>query len=151
MKKINLIKVTPQSTGIITTADRFTTEESKHNGIIDSTKEGQLKDIQKVVFVSRFAKERGIEVDDIVSLDFKRYAQMSQKKDSLKEGMDEHYNSVLKYNIPILLIEKKEHLKLDIADIDLKIDEFEYYTEGEGFLTGEKDVQIIKPSGLIIN
>ena len=78
-----------------------------------------------------------------VLLDFKRYAKLTQKKDSLKSTMDEHYNNIKSYEIPTVLIGNKEHLHLDVGDISLIVNEFEYVTEGEGFATGEKTNKLI--------
>lgn len=149
MQVLNIKKATPMFTGLITTADRYSEAESRHGGIIDTTKLNQIKDLQKIVSVSEQAKARGLDVGDVILLDFKRYAERKQKKDSLKESMDEHYNAVLSYNIPTILIGYVEHLLLDISDISLKIDEYSFDTEGEGILSGEKELKL-RPSGLIL-
>jgi len=151
MKVLNIKKATPMFTRIITTADRFTIEEAKHNGIIDSTKEGQIKDIQTIVSVSEQAAARGLKVGDVILLDFNRYAQMRQKKDSLKSTTDEFYNNVKSYEIPIILLDSREHLFVDLADIQLIVNDHDYITEGEGILTGDnKEFKLGEKSGIIL-
>ena len=151
MKILNIKKATPMFTRIITTADRYTTEESKHNGIIDTTKEDTIKDIQTIVSVSEQASARGLKVGDTVLLSFDRYAQFKQKKDSLKSTTDEYYNNVKSYNIPIILIDSREHLFVDISDIQLIVDDHEYITEGEGIISGDnKEFKLDEKSGIIL-
>lgn len=151
MKILNIKKAKPLFTGIVTTAARFTEEESKHGGIIDSTKVNQIKDIQEVVSVSEQALQRGIKPGDTLLLDFKRYAQMRQKKDSLKSTTDEFYNNVVSYSIPTILLDHREHLLVDLADVSLIVDEYEYETEGEGLITDLSKPMDMGESRIILN
>jgi len=128
-------------TRLITTADRYTEKEATHNGIIDSSKVNVIKDLQTIVSVSEQATARDLKVGDTILLDFGRYAQMKQKKDSLKATTDEFYNNVASYNIPIIMINLEEHLFVDISDVQLVVEEHEFIDEGEGFITGgPKDI-----------
>ena len=123
---------------LIVTADRFTEEESTHNGIIDTTKVGQVKDIQVVVSPSEMVAARGIKDGDVLLIDFKKYAKYKQKKNSMKETMDEHYDNILSFEIPTILLDGREHLLIDMNDIALRVSDYEYVNEGEGLLSGEQ-------------
>lgn len=123
-------------TAMITTADRFSEEESTHNFILDSTKVGQLKDLQQIVAVSEYAKGRGLKPGGYVLLDFKKYMKSTQKKNSLQETMDEHYSSDVSFEVPMILLDGQEALFLDTNDVVIIVDEFEYLKEGEGLITG---------------
>lgn len=138
MKILSIKKATPMHSSLIVTADRFTEEESTHNGIIDTTKVGQVKDIQVVVSPSEMVAARGIKEGDVLLVDFKKYAKYKQKKNSMKETMDEHYDNVLSFEIPTLLLDGREHLLIDMNDIALRVSEYEYVNDGEGLLSGEQ-------------
>lgn len=140
MKILNIKMATPTSSGIITTADKYTEEDSTHNGILDTTKLGVVKDLQKIVSVSDMVAARGYKKGDLVLLDFKRYAITKQTKNKLKDTIDEHYSNVVSYEIPTILLDGGEHLLIDLNDISLKVDEYEWITEGEGLVS---EAQII--------
>ena len=123
---------------LIVTAERYNEEESTHNGILDTSKLNQVKDIQTVVSPSEMVAARGIKEGDILLIDFKKYAKYKQKKNSMKETMDEHYDNILSFEIPTLLLDGREHLLIDMNDIALRVSEYEYVNEGEGLLSGEQ-------------
>lgn len=137
MKILNVKMATPTSSGVITTADRYSEEESTYNGILDTTKLGVIKDLQTIVSVSDMVAARGYKCGDVVLLDFSRYAITKQKKDKIKDTMNEHYNNVVSFEIPTVLLNKNEHLLIDMNDISLKVDDYEWVTEGEGLSTSE--------------
>ena len=83
MKVLNIKKATPTSSQIITTADKYTEEECMQNGILDTTKLGVIKDLQKIVASSKMSSDRGFNEGDYVLLDFKRYARPIQSKNSI--------------------------------------------------------------------
>ena len=123
---------------LIVTAERYNEEESTHNGILDTSKLNQVKDIQTVVSPSEMVAARGIKEGDILLIDFKKYAKYKQKKNSMKETMDEHYDNILSFEIPTLLLDGREHLLIDMNDIALRVTDYEYVNEGEGLLSGEQ-------------
>ena len=139
MNILNIKKATPMFSGIITTCDRYSEAESKHGSIIDTGKLNQIKDIQTIISLSEQAKARGLNEGDVLSVSFERYKKSTQKKDSMK-GLMEEYKHSFYYELPIILLDKKECLLMDISDITLRIDDYEYITEGEGFITGEKEL-----------
>ena len=79
MKILNIKKAVPMHSALIITADRFTEEESTHNGILDTAKLNQIKDIQTVVSPSEMVAARGIKEGDVLLVDFKKYAKYKQK------------------------------------------------------------------------
>ncbi len=138
MKVLNIKKAIPMHSALIVTAERYNEEESTHNGILDTSKLNQVKDIQKVVSPSEMVAARGIKEGDVLLIDFKKYAKYKQKKNSMKETMDEHYDNILSFEIPTLLLDGREHLLIDMNDIALRVSEYEYVNEGEGLLSGEQ-------------
>ena len=138
MKVLNIKKAIPMHSALIVTAERYNEEESTHNGILDTSKLNQVKDIQTVVSPSEMVAARGIKEGDVLLIDFKKYAKYKQKKNSMKETMDEHYDNILSFEIPTLLLDNREHLLIDMNDIALKVSDYEYVNEGEGLLSGEK-------------
>jgi hypothetical protein len=134
MKVLNIKKAIPMFTGIITTCERYTEDECKHGSIIDSTKINQIKDIQKIISLSDSSIARGLKEGMTLSL-------------SLVNDIDEHYSKEMYYEVPTIILDYKEHLLLDIQDISLIIDDYEYINEGEGLLSGETvmDLSGLKP------
>ena len=138
MKVLNIKKAVPMHSALIVTAERYNEEESTHNGILDTSKLNQVKDIQTVVSPSEMVAARGIKEGDVLLIDFKKYAKYKQKKNSMKETMDEHYDNILSFEIPTLLLDGREHLLVDMNDIALRVSDYEYVNEGEGLLSGEQ-------------
>ena len=139
MKKtqINIKKLRPTFSGIITTADVFTEADCTNNsGLIDSNRVGTIKNIQTIVSTGPEATARGFKEGDLVSLNFNRYAEYKQKKDSIKSSMkDEIYNGVITYHIPTVTINYEDYLHLDVGDVefiteDYEISEIEVNTSG---------------------
>lgn len=139
MKVLNIKKATPTSSQIITTADKYTEEECMQNGILDTTKLGVIKDLQKIVASSKMSSDRGFNEGDYVLLDFKRYARPIQSKNSIKDTMDEHYETNVSFQIPSITINSVEHLLLDFGDVSLKVDAFDWVDEvDEDLITGDE-------------
>lgn len=129
-KTINIKDVTPLYTRIITTADTYTEEECiSKSGIQDSTKLGQIKDIQTVLRVGSDAAKH-VKEGDTVSLTFTRYARPIQKRNSLKDvGKDESFSNDMVYEIPSIKIDGKTRLRVDCNDIEFIINDFEEIEE----------------------
>ena len=118
---IVLKKVTPIFNGILTTSDVYTIEDCTYNGIVDSEFVGKVKQIQKVIAIG--AQVRSVSVGDLVYINFDKYTTPVQTKDSLKESMDEYYNSVKQYNIPSVIVDGKELLSIFDTDLVMIINE----------------------------
>lgn len=131
MKILNIKKAKPMFSGIITTCDRYTEEDCTHCGIIDTTKLGKIKEFQTTISLSDQALNRGISTGDLLALSFDRYKKSKPKRDnSLINDTDEHYGKEIIYELPVMLLDNKEHMLIDISDIELIIEEFEYANEG---------------------
>lgn len=133
MKILSIQKATPMGNGIIVTCDRYTEDECSHMGILDTTRLGKIKEFQTVVSIGEFAKTRGIGVGDFLALNFDRYKKSKniKRENSLINDTDEHYSKEVIYELPVLLLADREHMLIDVSDIELKIDEHEYIIEGE--------------------
>lgn len=130
MEGLIIKKGRPLLNYVILTADRYTAEElaaQSASGIIRADMEDRLKDYQRVVSISERIKESSpLKEGDLVLINLMRYAIPIQKKDSLKSSMDEHYNVELRYNVPMITIDGKDHLKLGDNDIEFIVDEYEF-------------------------
>ena len=125
MSYINVKKATPMFSGIITTCERYTEAESTSDGIIDTSKLDRIKEMQTVVSPSEQVKARGIKEGDLLALSFEKYKKSKNVKRN-DFGIDEEYSKSFYYEMPVLLLDGREHLLVDISDIELKIDEFEW-------------------------
>lgn len=133
MKILNIKKARPISSGgIITTCNRFSEEDCTHGGLLDTTKLNKIKEFQNVVSLSEYASNKGLVVNDLVALTFDRYKKTKgTRKNSLIEDTGEEYGKEIIYELPVILLDSREHLLIDVSDIELIIDEYEYILEGE--------------------
>lgn len=136
IKKLRVKKITPMFTKIVTTADTYTKEESLTMGIYDPRKENTIKDMQRVLTVGTSC--RFVAPGDLVSLNYTRYGRTVQKKDTLKQSMDEHYDARMVYDIPLIELDGQTCLFIDEADVVFKVDEY------------EEDIIQVNDSGLIL-
>lgn len=122
--KIIIKSVTPLFTKIITTAEKYSEADSiSKNGLIDTKKVGVLKDIQTVVEVG--TSVRFVKPGDVISLNFGRYAVKKFHRDSSKADMDDHYNEVLSYQVPMISLDNKELLFIDEGDVEFIINHYD--------------------------
>lgn len=119
---INIKKVRPMFTKILTTMDRYE-EDQKTGALIDTKKQaGAVKEIQRVVAVG--SNSAGLHPGDLVVVNPTRYAVMKHKKGSLEDGVIKD-NPVIGYNLPVIEINETPHLLLETQDIDYVIEEYE--------------------------
>ena len=79
-------KIKPMFTALITTMNRYETDNFTKSGIIDASKQkGTLKEYQKVISIG--SSVRDIKVGDIVSINPARFAVMKHKEGSFKDGV----------------------------------------------------------------
>ena len=125
-QKMNISKVkkiTPRFTTVITTMERYPKSSVITNGVIGlKNLEGTVMDYQKVIAIGNTVRD--VKVGDIVHINPIRYAQFKNIPGSIKDGIQET-NPVVKYNIPTIELDGVECLKLDAADIDYIVDEYE--------------------------
>lgn len=120
---INIKKVRPLFTKIVTTLNRYEEDQTTNSGLIVAKRQaGSVKEYQRVVAVG--SNPAGIKVGDIVMVNPARYAVMKHEKGSLKDGVIED-NPVLGYNLPIIELDGVPHLLLETSDIDFVIEDYE--------------------------
>ena len=125
MKILSIRKATPMSTGLIVTCDRYTVEDTTSDGIEDVSMTGRIKEIQSVVSPSKGCIERGVIEGTLVALSYENY----KKTKNVKKhdfGIDEEYNKQVYYEMPVMMYNGGEHMLVDLSDIELKIDDYEY-------------------------
>lgn len=117
---IKLKKVTPMFNKIITTAEF--TEELTESGIITNTKKS-VDEFQTVIAVGDSV--RSIKVGDVVCVDPNRYAVRKYKKDSAKADMEEYANTIIDYEIPLIILDGVKHLMIMDSDVLFIVDNYE--------------------------
>jgi hypothetical protein len=121
---LNIKKITPLFTQLVTTADIYE-ENQITDGLIDTDKKvGTLKDIQKVVAVGG-AVPKEITVNSNVCINLDRFARKLHKEGSLKDGVITD-NPVTHYDLPIVMLDKVPHLILDTRDIEFVVNDYTY-------------------------
>ena len=112
-------------TGVLTTMDKYTEPVyMPGTSIIDASKSKEaLKEYQTVLAVGTMV--RSLTPGMLVCVNPKRYENRKYSKDSMKADMEEYNNTVIGYNFPVVLIDDKQHLLLQEADIDFIVDEYE--------------------------
>lgn len=135
-KKMNIKKIRPMFNAIVTTFDVF--EEADTNSAIIGADEmaGQPKPYQTVVAVGNAVN--GIEVGDVVAIDFSRYARKQHKEGSLKDGVIQD-NPVVSYAFNTIPLDGVGHLFLYANDIQFVIEEHEMVEDME-IITTQKEV-----------
>ena len=140
---IKLIKITPMSTAIITTADRYG-EIKTVAGIIDDSKSGSLKEFQKVLSIGSMV--RVVKVGDLVCLNPSNYAVHKFNKGETRE-LTEAYNPVTRYNFNFMEINNEVCIKFQENDVDFIVDEFEEIEDiPEPIIKETQGTQLILPS-----
>lgn len=117
---IKLKKVTPMFNKIITTAEF--TEELTESSIITNTKKS-VDEFQTVIAVGDSV--RSIKVGDVVCVDPNRYAVRKYKKDSVKADIEEYANTIIDYEIPLIILDGVKHLMIMDSDVLFIVDDYE--------------------------
>lgn len=125
---INIKKITPMFTKIVTTCEKYETDQ-KTGKLINAKKQaGAVKEYQKVVAVG--SNPAGIKVGDMVMINPMRYAVMKHEQGSIKDGVIQD-NPILGFNMPIVDLGGVPHLLLETQDVEFIIDEYEEIEEEE--------------------
>lgn len=120
---INIKKIRPLFTKIVTTMNRYEEDQTTEGGLVVAQKQaGAVKEYQTIVAVG--SNSAGLKVGDVVMVNPSRYAVMKHKEGSLKDGVISD-NPVLGYNLPIIELDKVPHLLLETSDIDFVVEEYE--------------------------
>jgi len=133
MKILSIKKATPMSTGVIVTCDRYTIEETTTDGIEDVSMTGRIKEVQTIVSPSKSCIERGITEGLLVALSYENYKKVKNVKKN-NFGIDEEYDKQVYYEMPVMVLDGREHMLVDISDIELKIDDYEYVEFNESLI-----------------
>ena len=117
---INIKKIRPLFTKIVTTMNRYEEDQTTDGGLVVAQKQaGAVKEYQTIVAVG--SNSAGLKVGDVVMVNPSRYAVMKHKEGSLKDGVISD-NPVLGYNLPIIELDKVPQLLLETSDIDFVAD-----------------------------
>lgn len=135
-KKMNIKKIRPMFNAIVTTFDVFEETDSTLSIIGADEMAGQPKPYQTVVAVGTSAM--GVEVGDVVAIDFSRYAKKQHKEGSLKDGVIQD-NPVVSYEFNTIPLDGVEHLFIHTNDILFVIEDHEMVEDLE-IITTQKEV-----------
>ena len=133
MKTINIKKITPQFTGLVTTMDKYEEYTTTKGGVIVRSKSvGTLKEYQTVIAVG--PNVRDIKVGDLVAVNPTRFSVKTHKEGTLKDNVITD-NPVTSYQFDVIKLDGKECLLLQDRDIDFIVNEYEYVEEENGSVT----------------
>lgn len=156
MKELKIKKGTPLLNYVILTADRYTADElaDMYGGIVPANMTDQLKPYQKIISISpRSSMVNILKPDMLVLINIDRYGRSIQKKNSIKESMDEYYDSHVVYNVPVIELDGKECLKLGDNDIEFIIEDYEFVTieKTSKIEVPDKKILVNKNSNILLN
>lgn len=119
---LNIKKIRPMFTALITTTDKYSSDE-KIGGIINTKKtKGSLKEYQRVVAVGDSV--RNINVGDVVMINPTRFAVKKHQEGSLKDGIITD-NPIVEYRFDIVEMNGEQYLLLQDRDISYVIEDYE--------------------------
>lgn len=122
MEKINIKKIKPLFTKIVTTMDTHKIKQINPNDIINSKEaSGTVKDIQRVISVG--TSVRDIKPGDLVCICPDRYAIRKYAPGSLAEQTTKD-NPVKMYNWPTITLDNKEHLLIEDRDVAFIVEDY---------------------------
>ena len=120
---INIKKIRPLFTKIVTTMNRYEEDQTTEGGLVVAQKQaGAVKEYQTIVAVG--SNSAGLKVGDVVMVNPSRYAVMKHKEGSLKDGVITD-NPVIGYNLPVIELNGVPHLLIDTQDVDYVILDYE--------------------------
>lgn len=120
---MNITKIKPMANYIVTTMDVWTVDEATKGGIVDAGMlKMSVKEHQKVVAVGPMVRE--IKVGDLVKINPSRYRVIKQKKNSVKDDMEEYAESA-EYKFRFVELNHRKYLFISDSDIEYIVEEFE--------------------------
>lgn len=120
---INVKKIKPMFTTVITTAEMLEEKDMMVGSIIDVSKAKKtIKEFQRVVAVGPHVI--GIQVGDLVCVNPIRFGKPYQKRNSLNQATEE-YETMMSYQFDFIEIDGQTCLKLQDRDIDYVVEEYE--------------------------
>lgn len=143
MLKIN--KIRPTWTKIITTAERYDSDQ-KTGSLVDAKKlEGRYKEYQTVVRVGSSVKE--VKEGEVVVIDPSRYVRRKYDENSLRDEFGK--NPQISIEIPTIVMGEEDYFMIDQADIAYVIEDFEEISEPE--ITVKSNLILPKEKKIITN
>lgn len=119
---MNVKKIKPLYTKIVTTMDMYVEDQKGAGGLIDVTKlKKGIKEYQKVISVG--TNVRNIKEGDIVCINPERYAIRQFRENSMKADLME--NQVVRYNFNVVKLNNIDYLLLDEADVEFIVEDYE--------------------------
>ena len=120
---INIKKIRPMFTALVTTMNKYEEDAVNSSGIIEANKQqGGLKEYQEVLAVGDSV--RGIKVGDLVCINPTRFGVKKHRDGSLKDGVITD-NPIITYNFDVVVIDGKQCLLLQDRDIEFVVEEYE--------------------------
>lgn len=120
---INVKKIKPMFTTVITTAEMLEEKDMMVGSIIDVSKAKKtIKEFQKVIAVGPHVNS--IQVGDLVCVNPIRFGKPYQKRNSLNQATEE-YETMMSYQFDFIEIDGQTCLKLQDRDIDYVVEEYE--------------------------
>lgn len=135
---LNIKKIKPMFNQVITTMDKYSDEELKVGGIIDSTRAKRpIKEFQRVVAIGPTV--RNVNVGDLILINPRRYEVKKYEEGSLKDGVVAE-NEVLKYKFNTVTLNHIPHLIIYDNDIEYVVEEYEEEPEDTGIIMPNNDI-----------
>jgi len=125
MKILSIKSAIPMATGVIVTCDRYTPEETTQDGVEDVSMTGRIKELQTVVSPSASAIARGVNKNNVVAISYENYKK-SKNVANHSFGVDEQFKKEFYYEMPVIMYGGVEHMLIDVNDIELIVDDYEY-------------------------
>lgn len=124
-ENINIKKITPTFTTVVTTTEKYSQDGITSAGLVDPTRvQGQLKEYQKVVAVG--PSVRNCKPGDLVKIDPSRYATYAQRRTpNVAEEIEGYKRQLTGYNFRVVELDGEKCLLLQDSDIEYVIEEYE--------------------------
>ena len=128
-KMFKILEIKPLFTGVITTAHVYSEDVRSESGLyLGGTKmAGSMNPFQRVVAVGPMAS--GINVGDIVCINFSRYAVAQHVPGKIEDNI-QHDDMSWGYQIPIVEIDGQKYLRLQNNDIEYVVTKYDLDNDG---------------------
>ena len=138
MKMMNVKSIIPTFNHIVTTMDIYTVDDATEGGIVDTSMlKMSVKPYQKVIAIG--STVRDIKVGDLVKIDPSRYRVFKQKKNSIKDDLEE-YQETEQYRFRTVEMNHKKYLFLSDSDVEYIIDDFEVEEPPSDIIVPNNDI-----------
>lgn len=119
---MNIKKIKPLYTRIVTTMDMYVEDQTLPGGLIDASKlKRGIKEYQTVVAVG--TSVRNVKEGDVVCINPDRYAVRKFSENSIKNDIME--NTVTRYNFNVVKMDNVDYLLLDESDVEFIVEDYD--------------------------